>query len=239
MNAILNYALLLVLTVPSLTYAQSNPDAPHHRWKVGTKWDVEVTLFDRGWMLAFSDPVKEKEKHAERVLGQYAIVVEVTDKVSHKGVDCWQIDFDPDEKAPAGIREQKYRIWISTKDGAIRGLSQMEGQNVGNAEVEDVDGLPVLKNAPYGFPLEFIPWEEVQKKAETKQSSPRRNKLSVERKETAVDGAKELSVILKVGEVTLSSVRQKWGQGSDWWTEYEKHNRDHKELRAKLKGVAH
>lgn len=235
MNMIRNYILLLVLVLPFLAFAQSKSDVPHSRWKVGDTWEIEVTLYSRDWMLFFGDPTKEESKDLEKVLGQYAVVAEVTAKVSRDGVDCWQIDFVPDEKAPVGVREQKYRVLVSTIDGSIRELSRIEGENVGNAEIEDVDGYTVLKNAPYGFPLEMIPWEPVQKKTKMKQPSPRRHQLSAERKETAVDGMKELVLDLKEGAKERSSVRQKWGQGNRWWSEYQKYNRGHKELQAKLK----
>jgi hypothetical protein len=235
MKIVRKYILLSVLMIPLMAFAQGKSDAPHSCWKVGDTWEVDVTLYSRDWMLYFGDPVEEESKDLEKVLGQYTVVVEVTAKVSHEGVDCWRIDFVPDEKAPEGVREQKYRILVSTMNGTIRDLSRIEGENVGNHEIEDVDGIPVLKNAPYGFPLEMIPWKPVHKKTKTKKSSPRRHKLSVERKETTVDGAREFTLDLKEGVKKLSSVRQKWGQGNRWWSEYQKHHRGHKELQAKLK----
>jgi hypothetical protein len=80
----------------------------------------------------------------------------------------------------------------------------------------------------------MIPWKRVQDKGKTKPSSPRRHQLSVERNETAIDGTHELDLAVKEGSDKILSIRQRWGQGANWWNEYEKYNRGHKELQAKL-----
>jgi hypothetical protein len=120
MNAVHKYILLSALMMPFHALAQGKPETPHHRWQVGDKWEVATTLYDRDWMLSFSDPVKEKEKHRARVLAQYTVTFEVTAKVSHQGVDCWQVDLATDEKAPVGVRELKCRIVVSTANGSMR-----------------------------------------------------------------------------------------------------------------------
>jgi hypothetical protein len=151
MNGILKCIFLSVLMAPLVPHAKDSPDTLRVFWKIGDKWEVETTLYSRDWMLYFGDPLQEKGKNLEKILAQYTVFVQVTAKVSREGVDCWQVDFVPDQKAPAGIREKKYRIWVSAEDGAMKGMSAMEDRNGGNIQVEDVDGIPVLKNAPTDF----------------------------------------------------------------------------------------
>jgi hypothetical protein len=234
MEIVRKYILIWILMAPLVSFAQNNLDVPYSRWAIGDSWEVDVTLYSRDWMLSFRDPAKEADKARDRILGRYSVFIEVVAKVSCEGVDCWQIDFVPDENAPGGVREQQYRILVSAEDGAIKRLLRTKGLAVDRAEIENIDGVDLVKNCPYGFPLEIIPWEQPLKKTKLKQLSPRRHQLSTERKVVVVGNVKELSMEVKEDADQRSVVRQKWSQGS-WWTEYEKYYRGHLELRAKIK----
>lgn len=235
MNSIGRKIVFIIMATALTTLAQGEARAPQSRWMIGDRWVVECVLYDRGWALSLSNPSSNEEGISERVLAEYAVLVEVTARIPLEGLDCWQLDFTPDENAPAGVREQKYRILVSTTTGLIKSIFRLKGEERGSAVVEDVSGIPILENAPYGFPLETIPWDTDRPIKNVAEPTPNKRLLSVERKETRVNGAIELALELKAGPKTLSSVSQKWDQGNRWWSEYEKYNRGHKELQAKLK----
>lgn len=218
------------LCVSTYVWGQNLEGSDVPRWVVGDIWDVGTILYSRDWGLAFSDPKMEERKHKPHVLARYTVKIEVTAERKHRGVECWQIDFTPDEKAPLSVREQKYRILVSKEDGSIIELSCLSGENFGDPTPKDVDGITVIYDAPYGFPLEIIPWTT------NKVAGVNKTFLTATRNETIVGNEKHIELVVRQGTNEVPRIKQKWAVGAKWWSEYEKYTAGHIELHAKIIG---
>ena len=229
------YVLWIALLTSFLCFAEASSTLPYTNWKVGDKWEVATTLYARDWMLSFGNPIAEEKKNIPKVLSSYIVTVEITDILLKKDIECWQIDFIPSDEAPIGVREQNYRVWISKNDGSICGIKRLAGKNIGNPELCDIDGVSVLINSPYGFPLDVIPWgfpNDIVKEQNNK-TLDQLHPLSASRKETMSGNKCQVELNVQKGEQEILHVSQKWGQ-KNWWLEYEKFSHGHKELYAKL-----
>lgn len=201
------------------------------KWMVGDFWNVDVILYSRGWRLAFSDPKMEQEKLKPHVFARYTMKIEVTAERKHGDTDCWQLDFTPSEKdkTPRSVHGQKYRILVAKEDGSIKEIFRISGENLGNPQqLEDVDGITVVYKAPYGFPLEIIPWRT------NKVEKVKKTVLTASKSETSVGNEKHRELIVKQGTNEVPRIIQKWEKGAKWWSEYERYVSGHIELQSKL-----
>lgn len=229
-------ALLLAGLMATLLIHTGKVAAHEERlpWSVGHIWHVDTTLYSRDWAIDFSDPSVEANKHVPRVLAKYDVTIQVSGEELLKGREYWTVDFLVGNGAPEGVREQSYRVWVSKKNGSMHRLERLSGREIGAPMVERTGESGFLVEAPYGIPLEIIP--RIGDGRLRKES--RQGKVSVysaRKSEEAVSGGSrtELSVYQKSEEISL--VIQTWKTGATWWTEYEKFNRGHKELHARLR----
>lgn len=224
---------LLIFTGCFSVSADDTGDNRAQEWKIGDSWAIDTTLYSRDWILSFSDPKMEAEKNNPKVLASYVVKVQVTGQAVIDGTKCWEVDFEADESAPKGVREQKYRISVSQEDKSIKKITRLEGKNLGNPTIERVGNIVILKDAPYGFPIETIPLEMENESGGARKGSV----LSASRTEKHVEGKKEMdmSLSLKKDEREIMRVRQKWSHGAKWWAEYEKYTRGHKEIHAQVR----
>lgn len=228
-----SYIVLLLVLVAIYCLSETNSPLQDVKWNLGDKWEVDTTLYSRGWMLP-SGAGKDKNIRDDVILDQYVITIEVTSRNIKKGVECWQIDFTPSSTAMVGIRNLKYRVWISVKNKKLVDVSQLSGVYVGSPQIEEIDGVRMITNTSYGIPLEIF-----QSKKEPcenqKNDSGMRNKISTTINNTIIDNLQSIKVEVFKGTNKISHVIQKWDGKQHWWIEYEKQNKGHKEIHAKLK----
>lgn len=200
------------------------------KWVVGDTWDVDIILYSRGWGLAFSDPKMEERKHKPHVLARYTVKIAVTADLKCRDIDCWQLDFIPMEKdkTPPGIREQKFRVFVSKENGSMIDIVCLSGENFGEPKPRDIDGITILRYAPYGFPLEIIPWST------NKFTGVNKTILTVAKNESILGNEKHKELIVRQGTNEVPRITQKWAKGAKWWSEYERYISGHIELQAKL-----
>lgn len=213
-------------------WGQSLEGSDMPKWVVGDTWDVDAVYYSKGWGLAFSDPKMEQEKLKPHVFARYMVKIEVTAERKYGDIECWQLDFTPNEKdkIPRSISGQKYRILVSKEDGSIKEILCLSGENHRNPQLVDVNGITVLRNAPYGFPLEIISW------GTNKITGVNKTILTATRNEAAVGNEKYKELIVRQGTNEVTHIKQKWAKNAKWWSEYEKLTAGHKDLDAKLIG---
>ena len=200
---------------------------PSALWKVGDSWNISVELYSRDWMIDFRNPERERLKNVPRVLARYTMHVKISGKEQVSEPSCLQVDFIPGKDAPSGIREQQYRVLVAKENGSARKLIQLTGKQQGNPSVVTLEDVTMIRNAPYGFPLEFL---SVKRKIAAK-SKDGTLFLTVN---TEVTDQSVMEVRLKIRDEEESMVRQRWVAGANWWNEYEKDYMGHKEVHARI-----
>jgi len=207
-------------------------------WEIGDSWKTGITLYSRDWMLCFSDPKIEAKKHEPTVLGRYIVEIKVTGMEMIDNVNCWQLDFVPEDLAPEGIRKQRYRILVSQEDNNIRTCRRLvEGNEIKseNVYMPEEDGIKLMPLETYGFPLEILLYAgQTNSDPNSQEGQKKLSKLIVNRIEKSERGAKHIDSIVTQDSQELARVIQIWPAASKWWAKYVKYTEGHVEMEASV-----
>lgn len=213
--------------------------AVNPQWNVGDSWTVDIELYSRDWAADFSDPKVAAEKNIPHILARYSMRIEVSGTESVDGTECWQLDFAPIRNSVSDdlevVKDRRYRALVSKRSGSIQEVQILAGEDRAMPEIVHLDDSAVLLYAPYGFPIETIPWSE---DSEGARAAERTTRLALSRQPVVVDG-KERRYDQRVldGDREVFRVRQVWTDGAKWWKEFSSYRDGHIDLHATLRPV--
>ena len=205
---------------------------PRWKWSIGDKWEIETTVYARGWVLSYSNPNRRQRAQKDRIFARYTLTAEVTGKAMVDDVECWKVDFTPQEDAPKGFKKT-YRTFVSARDGSVRKISLLSGRRTAHPSLRNFSGIRVLTKPPYGFPVEMIPWQVAVGIGQG--ASAENGKGSAIRRESLDGETREIEIEVHGGWHEHTRLRQTWKVGDNWWTTYEKTIKGHKDLEARIK----
>jgi hypothetical protein len=207
---------LLACTIPfAAAVAADEPKAPQEAparppWKLGQGWHMTAKLYPRGGTALAGDP-EPRASYSLHIIP--AEVLKVND------TDCWKLEvIIPGKQAPAGIAD-RYRILLGKADLLTRRLFRTIDQKPAHDDIEEFDKLMLVITAPEGFPLELFPVEGPARVTHRGLTTD----LTISRRDDEEDEeAKILEARFKTPAGQEVLVRQKWHEGKNFWSEYDR-----------------
>lgn len=217
--------LATLSTLPS--FADPLPAAP--RWTQGTIWELSVERYSRDWLKQIGTGRTPGATLLAGPVAKYTTRLTVAGEATVEGVECWKLDFGPDQPASRDVATM-CSVFVSKQNG--NGIKTLVGPTRTEWPTVRV-GDALVASEPYSdFPVEFF-------NSNPTPASARPGSLSramfAQRK---VPGADVREFTLVVGAVREYAVKQVWRAGDALWCEYERFYRDHRDLRATARLVS-
>jgi hypothetical protein len=217
-----HFSLLLVFSLISTLSAQAGSFSPG--WKAGDSFHFSVKVYPRS---PASGKASSDAKPADKEpapIASYRMAVALNRLLPFEECGCWKLQFLTFSKLPA--YKDVYFLWIDWESGKTRKASRFHAPKT--TELAAATMVPMLLDAPEGYPLEFYP-------------AVNATGLATERPDTTLDlsvkmheNFVERTAIVRVGGKPEIEVRQHWAPGAKWWSEYNRFYRGQLDLSARI-----